>query len=295
MKPPSFDFYDPSELSEALSLLAEHGDEAKILAGGQSLIPLLNFRLARPEVLIDINRVNGLSYVEEDDGIVRIGTLTRQADAERSALIARAFPLLRHALAYVAHPVIRNRGTIGGSIAHADPAAEIPAAMVAGNAVMVARRAHDERRIAAEDFFVSHLTTALADDEMLLGVEIPVLPPRTGAAFEEYARRAGDYAIAGAAALVTVDPSGICTRARLVLLAASDAPVRVREAEAILVGSQIDSEAVGEAATHAAETARTAAAPSQQMSYMRSVDEDICRRALARATKEAECDAQSRS
>lgn len=288
MKPAPFAYHDPASVEQALDLLAEHGDDAKVLAGGQSLIPLLSFRLARPEVLVDVNRVGGLASVDAPgDGVLRIGALARQAAVERSADAAAACPLLRDALRHVAHPQIRNRGTVGGSVAHADPAAELPVAMVTASATIVARRRGGERRIAAEDFFVSHLTTALADDELLVGLELPAAPPRSGSAFEEYARRSGDYALGGAAAIVTLREDGACAAARIGLLAAADVPLRAPAAEALLVGRPLDAEAAREAAARAVDGVEPIGTIHGDGAYRRRVIEAMCARALLAAAARA--------
>ncbi|MGH2949241.1 MAG: FAD binding domain-containing protein, partial [Solirubrobacteraceae bacterium] len=208
MKPPPFEYDDPHDAGEAIALLAEHGDESKVLAGGQSLVPLLNFRLARPERLIDVNRIGELAYVRRRDGVLRIGALTRQATLERSRVVAENWPLLTEAMRLVAHPQIRNRGTVGGSVAHADPAAELPVAFTALDATFHARSARGARAIRAADFFRTHLTTALEPDELLVEIEVAPLPPRTGSAFTEFARRHGDFGLGGAAVLVTLAPDG---------------------------------------------------------------------------------------
>ncbi|MEZ5098266.1 MAG: FAD binding domain-containing protein [Thermoleophilia bacterium] len=244
MKPARFDYDAPTSLDEALGLLADHGEEAKVLAGGQSLVPLLNFRLARPDRLIDLNGVDELAYVRAD-GSLRIGAMTRQAALER-ADAAAAWPLLGQALHWVGHFQIRNRGTVGGSVAHADPAAELPVACTALDATMHVHSRQGARSVAARDFFVTHLTTTIEPDELLVELELPPLPPGTGTAFEEYARRHGDFALGGAAAVVTLDGSGTCTAARIALLGAAPTPLRASEAEAALVGVRVDEAAAQE-------------------------------------------------
>src|SRR3954467_13644651 len=226
MKPAPFDYEAPASLDAALDLLARHGADAKILAGGQSLIPVMNFRLAEPALLIDINRVAELDFIRRDgDGTLRIGALTRQRRLERDSLVAEAAPLLHEAVPFIAHPQIRNRGTFGGSLAHADPAAELPALAVALGARFRLRRAGGDRWVAAEDFFAGLFATALEPDEMLVEAAIPPSPARTGWAFLEAARPHGDYAQVGVAARVTLDDSGRCREARLVYLSVGDAPV----------------------------------------------------------------------
>jgi CO/xanthine dehydrogenase FAD-binding subunit len=202
MKPPRFKYIAADSLGAALAAKAEHGAEARFLAGGQSLIPAMNFRLAQPGVLIDINGVAELDYIRED-GALRIGALTRTRTLERSQLVAERAPLLYEAVPHVAHPQIRNRGTFGGNLAHADPASELPAVVLALNARLHLQSTKGHRSIDARAFFTGALTTALRDDEMLVEVELPSLPLRTGTAFLEVARRRGDYAMMGVAAVVT--------------------------------------------------------------------------------------------
>jgi CO/xanthine dehydrogenase FAD-binding subunit len=200
MKPPPFAYVAPTTLDEALAELDDAGEDAKVLAGGQSLLPLLNFRLARPSVMIDLNRTAGLSDVRRTDGVVRIGAMTRTSMLERSSLIAESWPLLRDAAGYVGHAAIRNRGTVGGSVAHADPTAELPVAFTALGARMHVRSRNAARIVRAADFFTGRLTTALEPNELLVGIELDALPTGTTHGFAEYARTAGDFAIAGACA-----------------------------------------------------------------------------------------------
>lgn len=248
MKPAPFDYHRPASVDEALALLAEHGYDAKLLAGGQSLVPAMNFRLAQPAVLIDLNRIPGLDGMEEADGRLRIGAMTRQAAAERSPLIAARAPLLGETLPYVAHAQIRNRGTVGGSIAHADPAGEIGAVMLALDARFQLRGPNGTRAVPAAEFFTGLFGTALEAEEMLVEVEVPTAAPRTGWAFDEVSRRHGDYALAGLAAAVEVDDAGRCTAARLAFLGVSDAPMLAREAAATLVGQAPTEDAIRAAA-----------------------------------------------
>lgn len=234
MKPAPFEYHAPADRDEALALLAESGFDAKILAGGQSLVPAMNFRLARPAVLIDVNRIDDLFGIRVgDNGSLSIGAMTRQRELERNPLIAEYAPLIAEAMPHVAHPQIRNRGTIGGSIAHADPAAELPALAVALNARLRLQNQTGERWMTAADFFLGVLTTALEPDEMLVEIEIPPLSARTGTAFDEVSRRHGDYAMAGAAAIVTLDGDGAIAESTLVLMAVGDAPIRIRSIEAL--------------------------------------------------------------
>ena len=205
MKPPRFEYHAPRAVDEALALLARQGDRAKVLAGGQSLIPLLNFRLAQPEALVDINRIVDLAYVRATADGLAIGALTRQHAVERSETVRARAPILAEACRFMGHLPIRHRGTIGGSLAHADPASELPAVMVALEAQLTLAREQARRTVPADQFFVGPLTTALEPGELLVEVRVPDQPRRTGGAFVEMARRAGDFALVGVAALITLD------------------------------------------------------------------------------------------
>ena len=253
MKPAPFEYQAPASLPDALAALARHGGDAKLLAGGQSLIPVMNFRLAQPALLVDINKLTELDFVRRgEDGSLRIGALVRQRRLEREPLVADLAPLLREAVPFIAHPQIRNRGTFGGSLAHADPAAELPAVAVALKARFRLQKEGGERWVEAGDFFAGLFTTALEPDELLVEAAIPPPPPRTGWAFLEVARRHGDYAQAGVAALVTLSEDGRCREARLVYLSVGDAPVEAREAARLLVGEEIAPRTVEAAAEKAA-------------------------------------------
>jgi carbon-monoxide dehydrogenase medium subunit len=256
MKPPPFEYFAADSLEEALEVLAVHGDEAKALAGGQSLIPLLNFRLARPTVIVDLNGIHELSRLTPlPAGGIAVGAMARQRDAERSSLISARAPLVTEAMPYVAHPQIRNRGTFGGSIAHADPAAELPAVALALDAKFCAKsRERGERWIDAADFFVGPLTTLLAADELLTEVELPPLPAGAGWGFVEVARRHGDYALLGVAAVVAINSAGECAHVRLTFVNGGGTPMRGRSAEQLLVGQRPDEDAFAAAAESAATT-----------------------------------------
>jgi carbon-monoxide dehydrogenase medium subunit len=221
VKPPPFEYAAPDSLDEVLHLLSEHGDEAKIIAGGQSLVPLLSMRLARPSVLVDINRVPSLDGIASDNGSVVFGATVRERDAERSSLVAERVPLMAEALPLIGHVSIRNRGTIGGSLAHADPSAELPAVAVLTEASIVARSSRGERSLPASEFFQGFFTTALADDECVVEVKVPASSPGTGWGFVEVARRHGDFAMVGAAAMVGPDEARVC------LIGVADRPVRI--------------------------------------------------------------------
>ena len=248
MKPAPFEYHAPASLEEALFILHNSGGEAKILAGGQSLVPAMNFRVVQPSVLIDLNRVPELGYVHEDGECLRIGAMTRERQLELDESIVKRTPLLHEAAPHIAHPQIRNRGTIGGSIVNADPAAELPVLMLASQARLKARSASAERWIEAKEFFVGMFTTALEPDEILVEIELPFMPPRTGWSFLEVAPRAGDYAMMGVAALVTLDDAGKCKEAKLVYLNAGDGPVDAREAAQLLQGQSLNEELIESAA-----------------------------------------------
>lgn len=253
MKPAPFEYHAPDSIEQALGLMSQHAGEAKILAGGQSLVPAMNFRVVQPSVLIDLNRVNELSYIREDGDVIRVGSMARERHLEFNASIAKRTPLLHEAVPFIAHPQIRNRGTIGGSIVNADPAAELPVLILALDARLKAQNALGERWIAAHDFFAGMFTTALAPDEILIEIELPYMPLRTGWSFMEVAPRAGDYAMMGVAALVTLDENGKCKAAKLVYLNAGDGPVDAKEAAQMMAGNVIDEKMIGSAAAYASE------------------------------------------
>ena len=240
MKPAPFRYVAAESLASALALKAQHGDDARFLAGGQSLIPAMNFRLAQPAMLVDVNPLRDLDYVRAaGDGGLRVGALTRTRALERDALLAERQPLVHEAVPHVAHPQIRNRGTLGGNLAHADPASELPAVLLALGARLRAQSSRGERWIEAQHFFVGVLTTALRADEMLVEVELPKLPPRTGTCFMEVARRRGDYAMMGVAAVVALADDGACTHAALGYCNAGATPVPGTAAARVLVGAHV--------------------------------------------------------
>jgi len=248
VKPAPFEYHRPDSVDEALELLTQYGWDAKLLAGGQSLVPAMNFRLSQPGVLIDLNRIPGLDYIHEREGGLRIGAMARQRVAERSEIVARAAPLVAEALPFVAHPQIRNRGTMGGSIAHADPAAELPAVMLALGARFHLMGPNGSRVLAADDFFTGLFATALEHDEMLGEIEIPAQAPRPGWSFMEISRRHGDFALAGLAMSVSVDGDGKCDAARIALLGVGEGPTLARGAADALVGATPGDDAFAAAA-----------------------------------------------
>jgi aerobic carbon-monoxide dehydrogenase medium subunit len=248
VKPAPFAYVRPDTLDEALTRLAEHGTDAKPLAGGQSLVPAMNFRLAQPAVLVDLNHVRELAFLREDAGGLRVGAMTRHQVLETNPVVSRLAPLLTETMPLVGHPPIRTRGTIGGSLAHADPAAELPAVCLALDAHLTLRRASACRTVAASDFFTGLYSTVLEPAELLIEIQFPPLPARTGWAVDEVARRHGDFALAGAAAVVTLDDEHRCTGARVVLFSVGDRPVLAEAAARELRGQVVSREAIRAAA-----------------------------------------------
>ncbi|MGB3488742.1 MAG: xanthine dehydrogenase family protein subunit M [Xanthobacteraceae bacterium] len=249
MKPPPFDYFAADCIEAAIQALADAGGDGKIIAGGQSLMPMLNFRLLRPSILIDINRIPDLAYVRDDGDEIRIGPLTRHRVLETSDLIAKQFPVLHEAMGYVAHLAIRNRGTIGGSLSHADPAAELPMMSLLLDARLEVQSNAGRRTIEARDFFLGALTTALEDGDMLVEVRLPKLQEGTGWAFEEVARRSGDFALASVAVITGSDGDRV-SDIRIGMMGVGETPMRATEAENILIGQRY-SEAVVAAAVDA--------------------------------------------
>jgi carbon-monoxide dehydrogenase medium subunit len=286
LKPSPFEYRLPDSVDEALSLMAEYGDEARPLAGGQSLVPLMTFRLAQPAVLVDLNGLGELTSVHLEDGQVRVGAMVRERAAERSEVVARSVPLLAQALPWIGHEAIRSRGTIGGSLSHADPAAELPAVAVATGAQLVAQSAQrGQRTLSAEKFFVSHFTTALEPDELVTGVLFPAARPGTGTAFEEVARRHGDFAMVGVAASIHVE-EGIIDEARLVLTGMADTPVRATRAETVLTGAAPSEASFAEAAEVAAHDLDPHSDLHASAAYRRFLAGTLIRRSLERAAGE---------
>ncbi|PYP73835.1 MAG: molybdopterin dehydrogenase [Gemmatimonadetes bacterium] len=290
MKPAPFAYHRPETLDEALAVLAAHGGEAKPLAGGQSLIPAMNFRLARPAVLVDLNRITELSGIRQGGDGLHIGAMTRQRAVERDPIVARDAPLLAEAMPFIAHPQIRNRGTVGGSLAHADPAAELPAVMLALDAKLQVRgpAPRGVRSIPAGEFYTGLFETALAPGELLVDVTVPRAAPRSGSAFAEVARRHGDYALAGVAVRVTVDDAGRCREARIALLSVGDGPVLARKAAKAITGESPTPEAIREAADVAA--AKDIDPPGDihaSPAYRRQLVAVLVRRTLERAFERA--------
>ena len=282
MKPAKFDYHAPRTADEAVALLARYGGDAKVLAGGQSLMPILNFRLARPAALVDINRIPALAYIREDDGTLAFGAMTRQRTIEFSPVVAAKLPLLREATRWVGHLPIRSRGTIGGSIAHADPSAEYPAVLTALAGEVVVQGPRGRRTVKAADLFETYLTTTLAPEELVIEVRLPAMPAGAGFAFEEFARRHGDFAIVGIAAMI-VRAGGRCTAARLATAGAGPVPVRLRAAEEILERDGLGEAAIDAAAGRAAELVQPDADVHASAEYRRHLTRVLTVRAIKRA------------
>src|SRR6516162_3801289 len=240
MKPPRFHYCAPYMLDEALALLDQNREDTKVLAGGQSFVPLLNMRLASPTFIVDINHIAELQYIEEEDGYLAVGATVRQRQVERSVLAQEKHPLLIEVIKHIGHMQIRNRGTVVGSIAHADPAAELPALLTCLNGEVLVQSIHGERIIKAEEFFMGYLSTALEPGEMLTEVRFPLLMPRAGWAFMEFARRSGDYALVGAAAVLNPTADDRCMSANIAYLGIAGAPVRGHAIEDALVGTSLN-------------------------------------------------------
>ncbi len=287
MKLPCVEYEAPTTMAEAVDLLAEHQDEASVLAGGQSLIPLMALRLARPAVLIDINGLSELSLVAVEDGRVTIGAMTREYVAEDSATIGDTLPLLAAALPLIGHEAIRSRGTIGGSLAHADPAAELPAVARALDAEFVVRGRAGERVVPAADWFEGYLATSRRPDEILAEVRFPAAGPGTGVAFLEVARRHGDFAIVGLAVSLTL-ADGVISDARLAFAGVSDVPVRAAEAEDLLAGERPSAELFAEAARVATAALDPPADLNGSPEYRKQIAATLVRRGLQAAADNAD-------
>ena len=286
MKPPRFDYHAPASLDEALALLVRYGGDGKVVAGGQSLMPLLNFRLVRPAALIDLNRIGSLAGIRAANGHLVLGAMTRQRAIEFSPLVAERLPLLREATRWVGHLPIRSRGTIGGSLAHADPSAEYPAVLTVLDGEVVARSRAGQRVLKAADLFETYLTTTLSPDEILTEVRLPVMAKGTGWAFEEFARRHGDFAIVGVAAVIERQGER-CVRARLAAAGAGPVPRRLREAEAVLEGDGLGRAAIERAAARAGEAVDPDGDIHASADYRRNLTRVLTARAVTRAATRA--------
>ena len=293
MKPAPFEYFAPLEVEEALELLQQYGEEAKILAGGQSLMPLMSLRLARPAVIIDINRLSSLDSISAGpDGGLTIGALTRQRTVERSAMVKDRNPLLAAALPLIGHSQIRNRGTLGGSLVHADPAAELPAVSLALEAEFVLRSARGERVVPAEDFFLGYMLTAIEPGELLTEIRIPGLKPGLGWAIDEVSRRHGDFALVGVALLVQFLENEACQNARIVLFGVGGKPIRMQGAEGVLREGSLDQQNLAEVARAVSDDLDPDSDLHASSEYRKEVGGVLTRRALEKALSMAREDQQ---
>jgi CO/xanthine dehydrogenase FAD-binding subunit len=283
MKPPAFDYHAPATLDEALTLASQLGPDAKFIAGGQSLMPMLNFRLLRPSHLIDLNGIAALAYLRVEAGELQIGAMTRHREVELSPIVRQGWPLISECMPFVAHVQIRNRGTLGGSISHADPAAELPAVMTALEAKFVLQSSRATRTVTANDFFVGTLTTAAEPEELLTEIRVPALPQSTGWAFDELSRRHGDFALAGAAALVLLTPQGRIEWARLAFTGLGERPARARRTEEALRGQVPTEDIVRAVAEHSISDLAPESDLHASADYRRDIAKVIARRTLLRA------------
>src|SRR4029453_1706453 len=287
MIPPSFEYYAPTTAEEAIGLLQQLGPEAKILSGGMSLIPLMRLRLAAPRYLIDINRIAGMAEIKETEGFLRIGALAREAELERSALVRSKYPILMETAAVIGDPLVRNRATVGGNLAHADPANDHPATMLALAAEVVATGPTGERRIPITSFFTGFFATALEPDEILTEIRIPIPPPRSGGAYVKLERKVGDFATAAAAAQVTLSASGEIRQVGIALTSAGPTPLKAGDAERFLLKKKPDAKTLAEAARLAGLAASPSADRRGSVQYKREMARVLTGRALARAIERA--------
>ena len=285
MIPPSFEYLRPNTIPEAIAMLQQHGDAAKILSGGQSLIPMMKLRLARPAILIDINRISGLSHIKEEGGYLKIGGLTREAELEFSPLVRSKYPILADTTHVIADPQVRNLATVGGNLAHGDPANDHPATMIALGAQVVANGPKGERVIPIDNFFVSLFTTALKPDEILTEIRVPVPPPRSAGAYLKLERKVGDFATAAVAVQVTLDEKGACQKVGMGLTNVGATPVKARKAEDFLRGKKLDDDAIAQAAQLAADQAEPSADLRGPVEYKKGLVKELAKRAL-RLTRE---------
>jgi carbon-monoxide dehydrogenase medium subunit len=283
MIPPSFDYHVPNSVNDAVGMLKKYGSEAKILSGGMSLIPLMKMRLAEPAHLIDINRISGLDQIEEADGFLTIGALVREANLEKSVLIRSKYPLLLDTTLVIADPLVRNRATIGGNLAHGDPANDHPATMLALEAELVVVGPQGERKIPVTGFFTDLFTTALSSDEILTEIRIPIPPPGSGGAYFKLERKVGDFATAGVAAQLTVGKDDVCERVGIGLTNVGVTPVKAEKAEEALRGKKIDGESIKRAAQLAAQESAPTADLRGSEEYKRDLVRVLTVRALNRA------------
>ncbi|HJT57335.1 MAG TPA: xanthine dehydrogenase family protein subunit M [Ktedonobacteraceae bacterium] len=285
--PAAFDYYPAASVDEAISLLQQYGDEAKLLAGGHSLLPTMKLRLAQPGVLIDIGRISGLSYIREDNGTVAVGALTTYATMARSDLLRQHFALLVDAASVLGDPQVRNRGTIGGAVSHADPAADMTAIVMALKADIVVKGPNGERTIKADDFFVDIFTTALQPGEIVTELRFAIPPAHTGSAYMKLENKASHYAVVGCAAVITLGDNGTCSAASLTVTGAAVKPGRASATESALVGSTLDEATVANAASHAADGLELVSDIHGSQAYRGDMTKVMMRRAIQKAAERA--------
>jgi carbon-monoxide dehydrogenase medium subunit len=287
MIPPVFEYLRPTTIPEAIAFLQQYGDDAKILSGGQSLIPMMKLRIARPAYLIDINRIAGLSYIKEEGGFLKIGGLTREAELEDSPLVHSKFPILVDSERVIADPQVRNLATVAGNLAHGDPANDHPATMLSLGAKIVATGPKGERVIPVEEFFVSLFTTALQPDEIVTEIRVPLPPPHSGGAYFKLERKVGDFATAAVAAQITLDGSGACQQVGIALTNVGPTPIKAAKAEAFLRGKKLDEPTIRQAAQLASEEAQPSSDLRGPVEYKRGLVKELAFRALSRAVERA--------
>jgi len=287
MIPPSFEYFRPKTIPEAIAFLQQYGDDAKILSGGQSLIPMMKLRLARPSYLVDINRIKGLSHIKEESGFLKIGGLTREAELEASPVVRAKYPIIIDTAHVIADPQVRNLATVGGNLAHGDPANDHPATMLALGAQIVATGPKGERVIPVEDFFLSLFSTALRHDEILTEIRIPIPPPRSGGAYFKLERKVGDFATAAVAAQLTLDGNGTCQKGGIGLTNVGPTPIKARKAEDSLRGKKLDGSTIAQAAQLAADESEPSADLRGPVEYKRGLVKELTKRALTRAVERA--------
>ncbi len=287
MIPAAFEYLRPKTIPEAVALLQQHGNEAKIMSGGQSLIPMMKLRLARPGYIIDINRISGLSYIKEEGGFLKIGGLTREAEVEASAVVRSKYPILIETASVIADPQVRNLATVGGNLAHGDPANDHGATMIALAAQIVATGAKGERVIPIEQFFVTLFTTSLQQDEILTEIRVPIPPSRSGGAYVKLERKVGDFATAAVAVQLTLDGGGAVQKAGMALTNVGAVPIKARKAEDFLRGKKPDAATIAQAAQLAADDAEPSSDLRGPAEYKKGLVKELAKRALSSAAERA--------
>src|SRR5262245_13788525 len=287
MIPAPFDYHRPGTLDEAVALLARHGDAAKVISGGMSLLPALKLRLGTVGHVVDIGRIPGLDYIKEEGGVLKIGGAAKQAALERSELIAAKLPIVRDAVVLIADPLVRNRATAGGNLANGDPGNDLPAVMIALGATIVARGPKGERTVPANQFYKGIFSTALAADEILIEVRVPVPPPKSGGAYMKLKRKVGDYAVAAAAVQVSLDAKGAIERAGIALTNAGATPIEAVDAAKYLVGKTLDDKVVAEASRLAAAKSAPSVDRRGSVEYKREMARVLTGRGPRRAVERA--------